>query len=478
MWSSLIIGLLAAGVVALLAVVRKQRKLIEELKREREELQAQENRVFDFLHGLGEAFSGDLRSSDLYRLIVEGATRIIDAHGGALYLVDRTGKLLVPSFISKSCPPLVDIPQSISQQSLNSPVALESYVRLHTVKSGEGLLGAVWERREPLFLSSKDSDPRLEGLRHSALELDSIMIGPLIYANQNLGVLAVANGPMSAPFSASDFVVFQSIVEQSAFALYNAVVYSEAGDKRRIDRDLEVAHDIQRILLPNAAPAIEGFEIAGLNIPASQVSGDYYDYIPLGGDRIGIAIADVSGKGVAASLIMAMCRSVLRSVARSSQSAATVLHEVNRQVYPDIREDMFISMAYLIAQKGSDELVLARAGHDAPLHFRASDQSVTRINPPGMALGIDSGSVFNRVTSDFRVRLEAGDCLILYTDGVTEALDVDGLEFGISKLIEAVQASSPNGAPAILSRVTSDLKSFVGGHHQNDDITLIAIRKL
>jgi len=478
MWSSLIIGLLSAGVVALLAVVRKQRKLIEELKREREELQAQENRVFDFLHGLGEAFSGDLRSSDLYRLIVEGATRIIDAHGGALYLVDRTGKLLVPSFISKSCPPLVDIPQSISQQSLNSPVALESYVRLHTVKSGEGLLGAVWERREPLFLSSKDSDPRLEGLRHSALELDSIMIGPLIYANQNLGVLAVANGPMSAPFSASDFVVFQSIVEQSAFALYNAVVYSEAGDKRRIDRDLEVAHDIQRILLPNAAPAIEGFEIAGLNIPASQVSGDYYDYIPLGGDRIGIAIADVSGKGVAASLIMAMCRSVLRSVARSSQSAATVLHEVNRQVYPDIREDMFISMAYLIAQKGSDELVLARAGHDAPLHFRASDQSVARINPPGMALGIDSGSVFNRVTSDFRVRLEAGDCLILYTDGVTEALDVDGLEFGISKLIEAVQASSPNGAPAILSRVTSDLKSFVGGHHQNDDITLIAIRKL
>ena len=478
MWSFSIIGLLAAGVVALLVVIRKQRKLIEDLKRAREEVQAQENRVFDFLHGLGEAFSEDLRSSDLHRLIVEGATRVIDAHGGALYLVDRTGKLLIPSFISKRCPPLVDIPPNISQQSLNSPVALENYIRLHTVKSGEGLLGAVWEKREPLFLSSKDSDPRLEGLRHSALELDSVMIGPLGYANENLGVLAVANGPMSTPFSASDFVVFQSIAEQSAFALYNAVVYSEASEKRRIDRDLDVAHDIQRILLPNAAPAIDGFEIAGLNIPATQVSGDYYDYIALEADRIGIAIADVSGKGVAASLIMAMCRSVLRSVARSSQSAAAVLHEVNRQLYPDIREDMFISMAYLIVQKGSDELVLSRAGHDAPLHFRASDHSVVRINPPGMALGIDSGSVFNRVTGDFRVRLEDGDCLILYTDGVTEALDVNGLEFGISKLIQAVQASSPSGASAILSRITSDLKSFVGGHQQNDDITLIAIRKL
>ena len=122
--------------------------------------------------------------------------------------------------------------------------------------------------------------------------------------------------------------------------------------------------------------------------------------------------------------------------------------------------------------------MLARAGHDAPLHFRASDQSVARINPPGMALGIDSGGVFNRVTGDFKVCLEAGDCLILYTDVVTEALDINGLEFGISKLIEAVQASSPGGASAILNRVTNDLKSYMGGRRQNDDITLIAIRKL
>src|ERR1700758_1826758 len=423
MWSFLLIGLLAASCIVLMEVVRRQGRRIEELKRAREELQVEENRVFDFLHGLGEAFSDDLRSSDLHRLIVEGATRITDAHGGALYLVDRSGKFLVPSFISKDCPPLVEVPRQISQQSLSSPVAMESYLRLHTVKPAEGLLGAVWERKEPLFLSSRDADPRLERLKDLSVEMDSVMIGPLVYANQNLGVLAVANGPMSTPFSASDFVTFQSIVEQSAFALYNAVIYSEASEKKRIDRDLDVARDIQRILLPNAAPAIEGFEIAGLNLPASHVSGDYYDYIRLEGGRVGIAIADVSGKGVAASLIMAMCRSVLRLVAGSSQSAAAVLHEVNRQLYPDIREDMFISMAYLIVQKGSDELVLSRAGHDAPLHYLASDNSVVRINPPGMALGIDSGSVFNRVTSDFRVHLEAGDCLILYTDGVTEALD-------------------------------------------------------
>jgi phosphoserine phosphatase RsbU/P len=139
---------------------------------------------------------------------------------------------------------------------------------------------------------------------------------------------------------------------------------------------------------------------------------------------------------------------------------------------------MFISMAYLIAHKADNELVLARAGHDAPLQYRASDTSVAKINPPGMALGIDSGGVFNRVTGDCRVHLETSDCLILYTDGVTEALDANGLEFGMSRLTEAIQASAAEGAPAILSRVTADLKTFVGNHPQNDDITLIAIRKL
>jgi sigma-B regulation protein RsbU (phosphoserine phosphatase) len=269
-------------------------------------------------------------------------------------------------------------------------------------------------------------------------------VAPLIYARQNLGVLAVANGPMSTPFSPPDFVVFQSIVEQSAFALYNAMVYSEADEKRRMERDLDVARDIQRILLPAGAPEIAGFEIAGINIPASHVSGDYYDYISIDEDHWGIAIADVSGKGVPASLIMAMCRSVLRSVARTGESAAGVLRQVNRQLYPDIREDMFISMAYLVIQKSADAIMLARAGHDAPLLFRAADRTVAKVNPPGMALGID----------------------------------LNGSEFGIGRLIEVIQAGAGESAATIVTGVTETVKAFVGNQPQTDDITLVAIRKL
>src|SRR5438045_7140576 len=149
-----------------------------------------------------------------------------------------------------------------------------------------------------------------------------------------MGVLAVGNGPMGAPFTPSDFSVFKSIAEQSAFALYNAIVYSEANEKKRLDHDLEIARDIQRILLPEKAPALPGFEIAGLNIPARQVSGDYFDYIPVDNHRLGVAIADVSGKGVPASLIVAICRSVLRRPAPPNSSPSEVLRAVNRQLYP------------------------------------------------------------------------------------------------------------------------------------------------
>lgn len=463
-------------------IYREQVRAIRSLRQQREALKVEEKRVFDFLHGLGSAFSGDIRPTDLHRLIVEGAARILDAHGGALYLADRSGQSLVPTFISKGCPPLVPMPAHILQQATVTPMALDSYLRLHPVGADDGVLADVWRRQEPVFLSraaaGSPDDARLVALRQTASRTESALIAPLTYAGQNLGVLALANGPMGRPFTATDFDIFKSIAEQSAFALYNAVIYSEVNEKKTMDRDLEIARDIQRILLPASAPDIRGFEIVGINIPARQVSGDYYDYIRIDDHHYGIVIADVSGKGVPASLIMAMCRSVLRSQAPGDPSAAGVLRQVNRQLFPDMKEDMFISMCYVIIDHAAGEVSLARAGHDAPLLYTAADRKVTRLNPPGMALGVDSGSVFDRLMRNSNVPLSSGDCLILYTDGVTEALDANGMEYGMEKLHLAIQASAPEGAAAVVKRLTDDLRAFIGNHPQNDDVTLIVLRKL
>ena len=478
MWPILLFGLLSASVAGWILTAYLQIRRIRVLERSHEEIQVEETLVFDFLHGLGEAFSDTIQPNELHRLIVEGATRILDAHGGALYVTDRTGGKLTPTFISKGCPPLVAVPPDILQEAAATPIALESYLRLHSIVPGEGVIGRVWQTAQPVCFNELSQAPELAKLRDSAFGTASVMAASLSYGKQDLGVLAVANGPMGAPFSQGDFVVFKSIAEQSAFALYNAIIYSMANEKKRLDHDLEIARDIQRILLPAEAPAINGFQISGINVPARQVSGDYFDYIRVDEGRLGVAIADVSGKGVPASLIMAICRSVLRAEAAGNPSPADVLRKVNRQLYPDIKEDMFISMAYLILDHERDGVTLARGGHDAPLLYKRQLQNVTPVKSPGMVLGIDSGNVFDRLTADFGVPLERDDCLVLYTDGVTEALNTEGDEFGLERTIEAVRASATDGAQAIVKRVIDDVRNFTGSNPQNDDITLIAIRKI
>jgi phosphoserine phosphatase RsbU/P len=476
-WPTLLLGLLVASIAGWIATAWLQMGRIRRLERSHEEIQVEETLVFDFLHGLGEAFRETIRAQELHRLIVEGATRVLDAHGGALYVTDRTGGKLTPAFISKDCPPLVDVPQNILQQAAAAPIALDSFLRLHTVGPGEGLIGRVWQTGQSVCLTEFSEAPELAKLRGSAFGSASVMGMPLRYGNQDLGVLALAQGPGGPPFSQGDFVVFKSIAEQSAFALYNAIIYSMANEKKRLDHDLEIARDIQRILLPSEAPAITGFQISGINAPARQVSGDYFDYIQVDEERLGVAIADVSGKGVPASLIMAICRSVLRAEAARNPSPADVLRKVNRQLYPDIKEDMFISMAYLILNHQRDGITLARAGHDAPLLYKRRSQTVTPIKSPGMVVGIDSGNVFDRLTVDFAVPLERDDCLVLYTDGVTETLNADGDEFGLDRMMQSVRASATDGAQAIVRKIIEDVRDFTGSVPQNDDITLIAIRK-
>lgn len=445
---------------------RRQQDRIGAVEKQRERLEAEERRVFDFLHGIGEALSADMRAEDQHRMIVEGAMRITEAQGGAIYIIDKKATHVRRGFGSPNGSIIFPTPP----ETQGSQELLQTFLRWHSVPAGDGLIGTVWRDRVSMLLGGDDA-------RLPTGACGSLMIAPLVFSDQLLGVLYVTRRPGGEPFLQSSLTVFRSIAEQAAFALYSSSIFHEAAEKRRIDEDLAVAHEIQRILLPTNAPDINGYQIAGMNVPARQVSGDYYDYVQIDETHWGVVIADVSGKGVPASLIMAMCRSVLRAQAGGQLSPAKVLHAVNAHLYPDIKEDMFISMAYAIIDRETSTVTLCRAGHDAPLLYRAKDRSISRINPPGMAVGIDSGAVFNRVTGDFSITLEPNDCLILYTDGITEALDAKGDEFGMPRVIEAVVASANDGAAEIITRLTDDVRGFIGPYPQQDDITLIAIRK-
>lgn len=453
----------------------RQQHALKLLGREWRELQTEEERVFDFLHGLGEAFGGGAGRRELHRLIVESAARILNAHGGALYLLDRSSNFLNPSYISRSCAPLVKVPEHIRRQAASNPVALESYLRLHPVRPGEGVLARAWaEGGAKLF---DFNEPEMAGLADEGQQATSALVASLSYRDKTLGVLAVVNGPMSSTFGAEDLAVFKAIAEQSAFALFSEAVYLEASEKRRLDSDLETAREIQSILLPSTAPEMPGYEVAGLNVPARHVSGDYFDYLQLDDHRWGIAIADVSGKGIPAALITGMCRAVLRGAAANDLTAAGVLRQVNRRLYPDIKEDMFVSMLYAVIDTEAGTISVARAGHDPPLLYRAATREVTPLTPPGMAVGIDSGDVFDRVVAEQTLELAKGDGLLLYTDGATEALDPHEAEFGAARLSRAVQANCTKEAGAMVRNIAEEVREFAGDAPQHDDITLIYIRK-
>lgn len=456
-------------------LVARQRRALQLIGREWRELRTEEERVFDFLHGLGEAFGGGTRRRDLHRLIVESAARILDAQGGALYLLDRSGEFLTPVFISRSCAPLVAVPDHIRRQAATNPVAMESYLRLHPVRAGEGAVARVW--KEGGVRAFTFTDEELAGVADRGQQPTAALVASLAYKDTTLGVLAVANGPMSTTFAPEDLAVFKAIADQSAFALYSEAVYAEAGEKHRLDSDLITAREIQSILLPSAAPSVGGYEIAGLNIAARHVSGDYFDYLRLPDERCGVAIADVAGKGIPAALVTGMCRTMLRMAAPGCTSPGEALRSLNRRLYPDVKEDLFISMLYLLLDARSGDVTMARAGHDPPLLYRAATGEVTEFAPAGMAVGIDSGDVFDRVLEDATVTLETGDGILLYTDGVTEALDRHETEFGLPRLVQALQTNVPKGAEATVRNIADEVREFAGDAPQHDDITLIFIRK-
>ena len=478
MWPYLLVfglGFLTATLVAYLFRVHGMRQ-IQHLKSQREELLGEEDRIFTFLHELGESLSHDQGMRGLYDEIVRGVSRVVDSDGGALYLLDqRQGTHLVPASVMESAAPLIDVPPEIAAQPPGK--ALLNFLQMKAVPKSDGVLGKCFAGQGPVHFGQLNRWATLFKALMPAQGAQYVMAAPLSIGTRRMGVMAVTRQEERGPFSEHAFEVFRSASEQGAFALANAMIQQEAMDKRRMEEELRSASEVQRILLPESAPEMGDYIIAATNLPAKVLSGDYYDFIPLDDDHMGLVIADVSGKGFPASLVMATCRALLRGQAVGELSPTAALAKVNRMLFGDIREDMFISLAYCVLERNQPRITMSRAGHDAPLHFSRRTGAVTTLKPPGLALGIDGGRVFERVTKDFTFDMEHGDCLLLYTDGVNEAANASGDEFSMERLHEVFLAAAPSGAHAVLAAFRTAVADFVGGSPQSDDITIIVVEK-
>ncbi len=298
---------------------------------------------------------------------------------------------------------------------------------------------------------------------------------PIISGGQALGVINVATDEWQL-LSEPDLELLSDFGGQIAIALDRARLYDQAQLHRaRLEHELQMARAVQASLLPGQLPRIPRFGLAASWSPAREVAGDFYDVFSLGGGRWGIVVADVSGKGVAAALYMAMAHSLIRTKAGLTPSPAEALTLVNHDLVARSSADMFVTAFYGILDPATRTLTYANAGHNPPIVRCASASDRTEMLPLGaVALGI-----LEKVSlADATLRLAPGDALVIYTDGLTEAENAQGQQFGLTRLAAAI-AAAPAEASALHAHVLADLAAFTASASQSDDITLfVAVSEL
>lgn len=237
-------------------------------------------------------------------------------------------------------------------------------------------------------------------------------------------------------------------------------------------QELKIAHEIQQSFLPDAIPLLRGFELAALNVPAKEVGGDFYDFIPISTDKLGLTIADVSGKGVPAALFMALSRTVLRAKARGNPGVAEVIKEANSMITADSRSGMFVTLFYAILDLKDRTLRYVNAGHNPPVLLTGKTGDLVLLRARGIALG-----AMEEIELDERtLELSRGDVVVFYTDGVTEAVDPQDQQFGEERLLALLKEHHQLPAAELVERLKGAVVAFCGEAPQFDDITLMVLK--
>lgn len=316
-------------------------------------------------------------------------------------------------------------------------------------------------------------DARMQYAREAVSEgIHSLLAAPLVRDGNAIGALSVFTANPHV-FTADERRLFKTIANQASVAISLAQLYREKLELRQIEHELEIAADIQRKLMPGGAPSVSGYDIAGQYRPCYEIGGDFYDFITLPENNVGIALGDVSGKGIPASLLMATVRTALRVQAENIFAMEDVVGKVNRAVYEDTRPDEFVTLFYGVLDATAGVFTYVNAGHNAAMLVR--DGIIERLDPSGPPVGILPDLLAGRQV----LTLQPGDLLAIFTDGYPDAEGPDDQPFGDERVAEALHKSIDLPAAAIIDELEAKVKAFrsVAADH-GDDRTVIIIKAL
>lgn len=335
------------------------------------------------------------------------------------------------------------------------------------LKVGRGLIGWSVKNGEGLIVPDVAADPRYISARD---ETRSEMVALLRIDNEVIGAFNLESDEPDA-YEPEDLELLATFANQAAVAIERTRLHSEVLEKRRLEGEVSIGRRIQRTFLPERDPEVPNFQITGATDSSELVGGDYYDFIRIADGQLGIVVADVSGKGIPAALIMASFRASLIAELRNNYSIRTVFAKVNKLLWESVEADRFVTSLYGVLDLSLRRFTYVNAGHNPGLLLRSATGRIEHLDPTGPLLGTFEAATYK----ERHVEVEENDFLVLYTDGVTEALSREGELFGVERLEEVLRVRAAEGAPSVHRGVREAVRAFEEGR-QTDDLTLVVVK--
>lgn len=334
-----------------------------------------------------------------------------------------------------------------------------------------GLKGWMLKNRTSFLSNDLRKDDRFQFLSEDEYPFTSILCVPLIVKGEMMGYLAVFN-KRNGDFTNEDRRLLSIIGSQSAQIIENARLLEEEKRLISLQEELNMASEIQRKLLPDAAPEISGYQLFATNIPAKSVGGDYYDFVPISEDRLAFCIADITGKGMPAAMLMANLQATFRSQVLINDDCAVCITRTNKLLYRSTESTKFATMVYGALDPKTGQIKYTNGGHDCPILFKKNEEPF-HVESTGLILGIFEDSDYTQET----IQLEPGNLLLLFSDGITEAMNSEMEMYGTERLQNLVQNNFEMPVSEIGSLILDDIRKHAEGTTQSDDITLMLIKR-
>lgn len=337
------------------------------------------------------------------------------------------------------------------------------------LKLGEGFIGSVALNAQPVISHDVRNDPVYINARDRTR---SEMVAPIISNDEVIGVFDLESDELNA-YSSDDLEVLMLLASQVAIIIEKVVLHEQMIENKRLQGQLEVARQVQLELLPPRDPQLPGYDISAYNYPSEEVSGDYYDWVRIYDDEIAIVIADVSGKGVPAAILMAFLRASLRAATHIGYATNISMAKVNYLLWESIERNQFVTAFHGILDASNRTLSYSNAGHNPPLLLKANGETQF-IEHGELPLGMFGETRYHQ----YHLLIEPGDVLLLYTDGVTEALSPEGVEFGRDRLVQAVMENHEQPARELIASLEMAVLGWTANAGASDDVTFFVIKAL